>query len=85
MEFADGGDLASQIKARVNLNRPYTESEILTMFTQLCLGIKHCHDRKIMHRDIKPMNIFLTQQGVFKMGDFGLSKVLNRTKSLATT
>ena len=60
MEYADGGDLASQIKARIKLQRAYTENEVMLIFTQVCLGMKHCHDRKIMHRDVKPLNIFLT-------------------------
>ena len=63
----------------------YTESEVITIFTQICLGLKHCHDRKIMHRDIKPLNILLTQNGEFKLADFGISKVLRRTESLAHT
>ena len=85
MEYADGGDLASQIKARIKLQRAYTENEVMLIFTQVCLGMKHCHDRKIMHRDVKPLNIFLTQQGDIKIGDFGISRVLRRTESLATT
>ena len=52
---------------------------MLDLFTQLCLAIKHVHDRKILHRDLKPGNIFLTSSGLVKLGDFGLSTVLNNT------
>ena len=51
----------------------------------MCLGLKHCHDRKILHRDLKPENIFVTQQDIIKLGDFGVAKVLNTTLSKADT
>jgi len=45
--------------------------------------VKHVHDRKILHRDLKSQNIFLTKTGIIKLGDFGISRVLNSTKSKA--
>ena len=51
---------------------------MLNWFVQICLGLKHVHDRKILHRDIKTQNIFLTKSGVIKLGDFGIARVLNR-------
>ena len=47
--------------------------------------MKHVHDRKILHRDLKSQNIFLTKQGIIKMGDFGIAKVLKNTTELAST
>ena len=41
--------------------------------------MKHVHDRKIIHRDLKGLNIFLTKKGIVKIGDFGISKVLTKT------
>ena len=41
--------------------------------------MKHVHDRKIIHRDLKGANVFLTKKGVVKIGDFGIAKVLNCT------
>lgn len=51
----------------------------------MCLAIKHCHDRKILHRDLKAQNIFLTKTGIVKLGDFGISKVLSSTVEKAVT
>lgn len=46
---------------------------------QICLAIKHIHDRKILHRDLKSQNIFITASGRIKLGDFGIAKVLSKT------
>jgi NIMA (never in mitosis gene a)-related kinase len=47
--------------------------------------MKHVHDRKILHRDLKSQNIFLTKRGIVKLGDFGIARVLSNTKSRAKT
>jgi len=58
---------------------------VLYWFTQICLAIKHIHDRKILHRDLKSQNIFLTDNNFVKLGDFGIARVLNKTSELAST
>jgi NIMA (never in mitosis gene a)-related kinase len=58
---------------------------VIEWFTQICLGLKHIHDRKIIHRDLKGQNIFLTKSGMVKVGDFGICKILSNTKALAKT
>jgi NIMA (never in mitosis gene a)-related kinase 1/4/5 len=58
---------------------------VLDWFTQICLGLKYIHDRKIIHRDIKSQNIFLTAQGLVQIGDFGVAKVLAQTMQKAKT
>eukprot|EP01035_Chromulina_nebulosa_P019583 gene19583-25486_t len=55
------------------------------LFVQISLAIKHIHDRKILHRDLKSDNIFLTSNGLCKLGDFGVSRVLRNTSELAST
>eukprot|EP01063_Lacrimia_lanifica_P020178 TRINITY_DN27511_c0_g1_i1.p1 TRINITY_DN27511_c0_g1~~TRINITY_DN27511_c0_g1_i1.p1 ORF type:complete len:450 (+),score=221.41 TRINITY_DN27511_c0_g1_i1:52-1401(+) len=84
MEFADGGDLDRQIKQRVANNYNYfQEYEVLFMFLQLCMALDHIHGKKMLHRDIKGANIFLTSTGVIKLGDFGFSHEYEETVSNA--
>ena len=45
--------------------------------------MKHCHDKNILHRDIKSENIFCTKNGFLKLGDFGIARVLSNTRSKA--
>lgn len=79
MDYADGGDLSHRIRDAKTKEGGFGEPQILTWFTQLCLAMKHVHDRKIIHRDIKSQNIFLTKEGDVKLGDFGIAKPLQLT------
>jgi NIMA (never in mitosis gene a)-related kinase 1/4/5 len=83
MNFADGGDLSSKIRGQ--RGTLFTENEILDIFVQISLAIKHVHDRKVLHRDIKAQNVFLMKSGMIKLGDFGISKVLSNTVEKART
>jgi NIMA (never in mitosis gene a)-related kinase len=49
------------------------------MASSMCLAFKNIHDGKVLHRDIKSENIFLTSQNIVKFGEFGVSKSLNST------
>ena len=84
MEYVDGGDLAEMIKAH-GTNKPFTEDEILSIFVQMTLAIGYIHDKKIVHRDIKPQNVFMTRLGVVKLGDFGVARALEGTQDLCQT
>jgi len=83
MDYADGGDLHTAI---INSKgKFFSESQILDWFTQICLGLKHVHDRKILHRDIKAQNVFLTKTNRCLLGDFGIAKILDHTQGFART
>ncbi len=83
MDYAEGGDLKTRILNQKG--KYFDENQILDWFTQICLAIKHIHDRKILHRDLKSQNIFLSKHGLIKLGDFGISKCLNFTLDKAKT
>eukprot|EP00667_Euglena_gracilis_P005235 EG_transcript_5268 len=83
MEYADGGDLDSRIKAQ--RGQPFKEDAIMHYFVQVCMALKHLHDRKTLHRDLKGQNIFLTSTNVVKLGDFGISTILMNTNAQART
>ena len=85
MEYANGGTLTNVIQRVKENGSRIPEEQILNYFTQLCLALKHCHDRKLLHRDIKPDNVFLTDSGYIKLGDFGVSSILKSTKARAST
>jgi serine/threonine protein kinase len=74
MEYADGGDLYKQIKARVQSMKYFREHEVIFIFLQLCLALDDIHSNKMMHRDLKTANILLTTTGLVKLGDFGFSR-----------
>nr|XP_045009315.1 serine/threonine-protein kinase Nek1 isoform X2 [Jaculus jaculus] len=83
MDYCEGGDLFKRINAQKG--SLFQEDQILDWFVQICLALKHVHDRKILHRDIKSQNIFLTKDGTVQLGDFGIARVLNSTVELART
>lgn len=50
----------------------------MNFFIQICMGVHFMHERCILHRDIKAMNIFLRFQNQIKIGDLGLAKQYKR-------
>ncbi|XP_061073277.1 serine/threonine-protein kinase Nek3 isoform X2 [Conger conger] len=81
MEYCTGGDLLQRIKQQRNTQ--FSVDVILRWFAQMCLGAKHVHDKRVLHRDLKSKNIFLTDNGTVKLGDFGSACVLNSSKAYA--
>jgi NIMA (never in mitosis gene a)-related kinase len=85
MEHADGGDLSGAIQKKKADNSFWQEDEVMRIFVQICLALKHVHSANILHRDLKSQNIFLTQKGMVKLGDFGIAKVLDASEDQART
>ncbi|KAG9349194.1 hypothetical protein JZ751_027637, partial [Albula glossodonta] len=70
-------------KEAVLLSRMKHPNIIVDWFVQICLGLKHIHDRKVLHRDIKTQNIFLASNGTkVKLGDFGTARMLNNVNEM---
>ena len=65
------------------------ETQVMVWFTQLTLALNYIHQRRILHRDLKSSNIFMTSDGsgghTCKIGDFGIARVLEGTVDAAAT
>lgn len=80
MEYVDGKTLKSLIKKRGAL----TVHEVLDIMLQLTDGIAHAHESYIIHRDIKPQNVLILEDGTVKITDFGIAMALNSNELTQT-
>ena len=62
-------------------NREMTEKEVKRFGIDICNGLEVCGKKSIIHRDIKPDNLFVDEYGNFKLGDFGVARRLEGTAS----
>ena len=62
-----------------NRGSRYDERIVIRLGLNLCGALNSCHQQNIIHRDIKPENILLTSDNKFKLGDFGIAKVSEKT------
>jgi serine/threonine-protein kinase len=69
MEFVDGGDLSTVLR---RMGRP-ARDKALDIARQLCAGLAAAHDRGVLHRDLKPHNIMIDENGKVRITDFGLA------------
>ena len=80
MEYIEGKHLKQLIKKRGNL----TIREVVDIMLQLTDGMSGAHDSYIIHRDIKPQNIMILENGLIKITDFGIAMALNATQLTQT-
>eukprot|EP00760_Papus_ankaliazontas_P031743 PhM_4_TR5430/c0_g1_i1/m.18389/K08857/NEK1_4_5; NIMA (never in mitosis gene a)-related kinase 1/4/5 len=82
MEYCDGGDLGQLLKDK----KPLSHTSVVRYTIQILLALQYLHSvKKILHRDLKPGNIFLTAAGQVKLGDFGASTMLHQSIEFAKT
>ncbi|CAD8154014.1 unnamed protein product [Paramecium pentaurelia] len=84
MDYAEEGTLHQRLEQQKQKQEHLKESQIIEWFTQICLAVKYIHDRRIIHRDIKTQNIFISK-GEIKLGDFGIAKSLINSEDLCQT
>ena len=84
-ELAESGSLYDLIKKRKASGAALPENQVWKYFLQTALGLQHIHSHRILHRDVKTMNIFLTRKDEVKVGDLGVAKVLSNTMDMAST
>lgn len=60
---------------------PFTRRDIIQLGIDICKALELCQKYNIIHRDIKPDNIYVTENGDFKLGDFGIARSIDKTSS----
>lgn len=85
MDYADGGDLYNRIQRTRRAGQTFQEVQVMRWFTEAALAMKYMHDKHVLHRDLKSQNLFLTSSDRLRIGDFGISKVLENTAAFART
>ena len=80
MEYIEGKNLKDLLKKRGKL----TTSEVVDIMTQIADGLSVAHDSYIIHRDIKPQNIMILENGLVKITDFGIAMAMNATQLTQT-
>lgn len=69
-------ELLTDLRTELKHSRVFSEKEIIKIGCDICKALSLCHSKEIIHRDIKPDNIFVNKDGNYKLGDFGISKSL---------
>ena len=85
MEYCDGGDLGKFIEEKKVKKEYLIEDLIWIIFIKITLGLAAIHKLKILHRDLKTLNIFLTKDLDVKIGDLGVAKILSHSGCFAKT
>ncbi|CAD8197271.1 unnamed protein product [Paramecium octaurelia] len=75
IELLSGGDVYRRITQALKGGPLFQEQDIWKALIHMILGLKTLHDQKVVHRDLKSANVFLSRDGTFKLGDLNVSKV----------
>lgn len=64
--------------------QPLSEDEVKKLGMDMCDALSLCHSKNILHRDIKSDNIFVANDGTYKLGDFGIARTVEKTSAAHT-
>lgn len=70
-------ELLTDLRTEIEAERRFDQEDILKIGRDICTALVLCHGKNILHRDIKPENIFCNEDGNYKLGDFGVSRILS--------
>ena len=76
-------NLNDYMKQHATLSESDLKRIVIKLGIDIGWALEECEDEKIVHRDIKPDNIFINKNGTFKLGDFGLSRKMNKSASFS--
>ncbi|KAA6400938.1 MAG: putative protein kinase domain protein [Streblomastix strix] len=77
MEYCEKGDLQKFIDNLEKEHKIISEQEFFDLASQLASGLSFIHSKQVIHRDLKPSNIFISGNNRIKIGDFGISKIMD--------
>ena len=78
MEYIDEGELSSKIKDYIKKRLQFDENTICSILIQILEGLNYLHKYRIIHRDLKSANIFLTKKGIVKILDLNVSIIAKK-------
>jgi peptide/nickel transport system substrate-binding protein len=81
MEFVSGRTLAQLVRERA----PFEPEEAVRIVCDILDALAHAHSRGTVHRDVKPANVMITDEGTVKVADFGIARVLDSDQRLTAT
>ncbi|HSA60583.1 MAG TPA: serine/threonine-protein kinase [bacterium] len=84
MEYVRGWDLRRLMQAAAAKKTNLPEDVCLYIFTQILEGLAYAHKFNVIHRDISPQNILISEEGTVKIADFGIARAASKTHETAT-
>ena len=81
MEHCGGGTLATLLRT----GGPFEADRVVRVGATICSALAYAHSKGIVHRDVKPANVLVGDDGLLKVGDFGIAKAVSASNDITTT